>query len=303
LATPAASPALSAKVVAAIDDLELVARRVVEGMRAGHNRSPFHGFSTEFRQHRPYRQGDDLKYLDWKLFGRSDRLYTRQFHETTNLAAIIVLDTSASMAFPQEDLSKFRYGVIVAAALAHLISGQGDMVGLMTMTGERLTYLPARGGRLHLRSLLARLDGLEPAGRFDAPRVIARAAQLLRRRGLMIVISDFYDAEAETRRELRRVAQYGHDVAMLQLLSPQEIALPYDGHLELEDLESGARRLTDAADVATSYRATIGEFLARCRNEALRAGIDYAMISTETPPEKALRDYLLARRTPQVPAR
>ena len=297
------TPALNAKVVAAIDDLELVARRIVEGMRAGHNRSPFHGFSTEFRQHRPYRQGDDLKYLDWKLYGRSDRLYTRQFHETTNLAAMIVLDTSGSMAFPTDDLSKFRYGVIVAAALSHLISGQGDMIGLMTMAGDRLTYLPARGGRTHLRSLLARLDGLRPAGTFDAPRVIARAAQLLRRRGLMIVISDFYDAEEETRRALRRVAQYGHDVAMLQLLSPQEIALPYNGQIELEDLESGARRLTDADDVAPAYRATIDAFLARCRNEALRAGIDYTMISTDTPPEKALRDYLLARRTPPALAR
>jgi len=296
-----ASPALSAKVVAAIDDLELVARRIVEGLRAGHNRSPFHGYSTEFRQHRPYRQGDDLKYLDWKLFGRSDRLYTRQFHETTNLAAMIVLDTSASMAFPEEQLSKFRYGVILTAALAHLLAGQGEMVGLMTMADAKLVYLPARGGRPHLRSLLARLDGLAPAGVFDAPRVIGRAAQLLRRRGLMIIISDFYDAEDETRRELRRVARYGHDVAMLQLLSPGELSLPYEGQLELEDLESGARRLTDAADVAPGYRSAVSEFLARCRNEALRAGIDYAMISTDMPPEKALRDYLIGRSSP--PAR
>lgn len=293
---------LSAKVVAAIDDLELVARRIVEGTRTGHNRSPFHGFSTEFKQHRPYRQGDDLKYLDWKLFGRSDRLYTRQFHETTNLAAMIVLDTSASMAFPSDDLSKFRYGVMMAAALAHLVAEQGDMVGLMTMAGAELAYLPARGGRVHLRSLLARLDGLAPSGTFDAPRVISRAAQLLRRRGLMIVISDFYDAEERTRRELRRVAHYGHDVAMLQVMSPAEIALPYHGHLELEDLESGVRRLTDTADVAAPYRAAIGAFLAHCRNEALAAGIDYALVSTDTPPEKALRDYLL-RRAPQATAR
>lgn len=294
----AASPALSAKVVAAIDDLELVARRIVEGTRTGHNRSPLHGFSTEFKQHRPYRQGDDLKYLDWKLYGRSDRLYTRQFHETTNLAAMIVLDSSASMAFPAGDLPKFRYGVMLAAALAHLISGQGDMVGLMTMSGGELAYLPARGGRLHLRAMLARLDGLTAAGAFDAPRVIARAAQLLRRRGVLIVISDFYDAESETRRELRRVAQYGHDVTVLQILSPDEISLPYRGHLELEDLESGGRRLADTADVAPAYRAAVRAFLARTRTEALRAGMDYALIATGTPPERALRDYLLGRGRP-----
>lgn len=289
------STVLNAKVVASIDDLELASRRIVEGLRAGHNRSPFHGFSTEFRQHRPYRQGDDLKYLDWKLFGRSDRLYTRQFHETTNLAALIVLDTSASMAFPTDDLSKFRYAAMIAAALAHLISGQGDMVGLMTMSNGGLSYLPARGGRLHLRSLLARIAGLTPAGAFDAPRAIGRAAQLLRRRGIVIVISDFYDAEDTTRRELRRVAQYGHDVAMLHVMSPAELALPYQGHIELEDLESGAKRLTDAASIAPQYQAAVQDFLVRCRREALRSGIDYAMMLTDAPPETALRDYLLAR--------
>lgn len=300
MASPSTSPVLSAKVVAAIDDLDLVARRIAEGLRTGHNRSPFHGFSTEFRQHRPYRQGDDLKYLDWKLFGRSDRLYTRQFHETTNLSAMIVLDSSASMAFPADNLSKFRYAVIVAAALAHLASKQGDLVGLMTMADGDLSYLPARGGRPHLRSVLARLARLEPAGTFDAPRIVARAAQLLRRRGVVVVISDFYDAEEATRRELRRVAEYGHDVAMLQLLSPEEITLPYGGHLEIEDLESGTRQLTDAADVAPRYRAAMDEFLARCRREALRAGIDYALIATDTPPETALRDYLLRRSIPRA---
>ncbi|MES1259385.1 MAG: DUF58 domain-containing protein [Gemmatimonadota bacterium] len=289
------SSALDPSVVAAIDDLELAARRIVEGMRAGGNRSPFHGFSTEFRQHRPYRAGDDLKYLDWKLVGRSDRLYTRQFQETTNLSVMIVLDTSASMAFPEESLSKFRYGVMIAAALAWLVSNQGNMVGVMTMQDGNLSYLPARGGRQHLRSVLAQIDNLEPGGAFDAPRVIARAAQLLRRRGLMIVISDFYDAESETQRELRRVMQYGHDVAMLQLMSPAELALPYAGHIEVEDLESGERRLTDAAELAPRYGAAVQQFLARCRESALGAGIDYALIGVDTPPEVALRDYLLKR--------
>ncbi|MEO6877326.1 MAG: DUF58 domain-containing protein, partial [Gemmatimonadaceae bacterium] len=173
--SPTTSTALSASVVAAIDDLELAARLVVEGLRTGGHRSPFHGYSTEFRQHRPYRAGDDLKYLDWKLFGRSDRLYTRQFRETTNLSVMIVLDASASMAFPEEGTSKLRYATIVAAALSYLVSEQGHAVGLMTSTSGKLTYVPARGGRPHLRSLLARLDRLSPAGAWDPPHVISRA--------------------------------------------------------------------------------------------------------------------------------
>src|SRR5215510_12083500 len=131
---------LSPAVVAATQDLELAARLVVEGLRTGGNRSPFHGYSTEFRQHRSYRAGDDLKHLDWKVFARTDRLYTRQFRETTNLSLMLVLDTSASMAFPEGDatLSKFRYGSIVAAALAYLAAEQGNAVGLMTMVNGAL---------------------------------------------------------------------------------------------------------------------------------------------------------------------
>src|SRR3954465_2777621 len=151
-----ASSSLSADVVAAIDDLELAARIVVEGLRTGGHRSPFPGYSTEFRQHRPFRMGGDLKSLDWKLFARSDRLYTRQFRETTNLSVLIVLDTSASMAYPPDGVPKFRYGQIAAAALSYLASEQGHAVGLMTVEGGKLSYVPARGGRVHLRSLIAR---------------------------------------------------------------------------------------------------------------------------------------------------
>src|SRR5689334_2261575 len=150
--------ALSASVVAAIDDLELAARLVVEGLRAGSHRSPFHGYSSEFQQHRPYRAGDDLKYLDWKLLARTDRLYTRQFRETTSMSVMLVLDGSASMAFPETGLSKWRYAAIAAAALAHMVVSQGDAVGLLAMTGNRMTYLPAKGGRPHLRSLIATID-------------------------------------------------------------------------------------------------------------------------------------------------
>lgn len=287
---------LSPSVVAAIDDLELSARRIVEGMRAGGNRSPFHGFSTEFRQHRPYRAGDDLKYLDWKLYGRSDRLYTRQFRETTNLAVMLVIDTSASMAFPQGAASKFRYATTIAAALAYLTSNQGNMVGMMTAQQGALAYLPARGGRLHLRNILARLDGLQTAGKFDAPAVISRAAQLLRRRGVLVVLSDFYDAEDETLRELRRVVQYGHDVVMLQLTSAAERELSFSGAQEFEDMESGAIHLTDAAASAPGYRRAVAEFLERCRRGALSAGVDYALLPVEVAPEQALRNYLLLRR-------
>jgi len=286
---------LSPTVVAAIDDLELAARLVVEGLRAGGHRSPFHGFSTEFRQHRPYRLGDDLKHLDWKLYARSDRLYTRQFRETTNLSVLLVLDRSASMAFPESGVTKFRYAQVLCAALAYLVSDQGHAVGLMTTEGSKLTYVPPRGGRVHLRSLIARIDRLEASNGWDGPQAIARGAQLLQRRGVVLVVSDFYDDEESMRREMRRAAQRGHDVAMLQVLSADELALPFREHVELEDLETGAVRLVDATRVADAYQAAMRSFLDRCRAAALRDGVDYSLFTTTTPLELALRAYLLER--------
>jgi uncharacterized protein (DUF58 family) len=283
--------------VAAIDDLELAARLIVEGMRSGSHRSPFHGFTAEFSQHRPYRPGDDLKYLDWKLLGRTDRLYSRQFREATSLSVMLVLDTSASMQFPDgpDAVSKFRYGSILAAALAWLIVGQGDSAGLMTATGDRLMYVPARGGRPHLRSLLAQIARLEVAGAWSLDRAIARSADLLKRRGVVVVISDFYDATDASFRELRRVARRGHDVSMLQVLSRLEIDFPFAAHLEFEDLESGERRVVDAGAAGSEYRSSVAGFLTQCRRQAHADGIDYALLPTDIAPERALRTYLLRR--------
>ncbi len=290
------SSSLTPSVVAAIDDLELAARLVVEGLRSGAHRSPFHGFSTEFRQHRPYRLGDDLKHLDWKLYARSDRLHTRQFRETTNLSVLLVLDRSASMAFPETGVSKVRYAQVVCAALAYLVSEQGHAVGLMTSEENgKLTYVAPRGGRVHLRSLIARIDKLTASGTWDGPAALTRGAQLLRRRGVVLVVSDFYDDDEAMRRALRRAAQRGHDVAMLQTMAAEELALPFRDHVELEDLETGAVRLVDAARTASSYERAVRSFLDRCRTEALRDGVDYALFTTNTPPEVALRAYLLER--------
>jgi uncharacterized protein (DUF58 family) len=286
---------LDPSTVAAIDDLELAARLVVEGLRSGEHRSPFHGYSAEFSQHRPYRAGDDLKYLDWKLLARTDRLYSRQFRETTNLSAMIVLDASASMSFPANGVSKFQYASIIAAALAWLIVDRGDAAGLMTASGETLKFLPARSGRVHLRALLAQIERLTPSGAWQPDRVISRAAELLKRRGVVIVISDFYDAEDATRRELRRARTRGHDVTMLQVMSRPEIEFPYSGNVDVEDLESGVRRVIAAETTAREYRMAVASFLERCRSEAHHDGLDYALLPTDVPPAHALRAHLIRR--------
>lgn len=291
---------LSPTVVAAIRDLEMAARIVVDGIRAGGHRSPLHGYSAEFQQHRPYRAGDDLKHLDWKLLARTNRLYSRQFRETTSLSAMIVLDTSASMAFPASGVSKFRYAAIAAASLAYLISSQGDAVGLMAMQDDALAWLPARGGRPHLRALLARLDRLQPKEKWEPERVIVRGAELLRRRGLMIVLSDFYDDEETTRKVLRRVARNGHDVTVLQVISSEERDFPYRGTFAFQDMESRERRIVDAIALQSTYRNAFASFLERTRTHALKDGLDYALLTTDAPPAQALREFLLRRSAPRA---
>jgi uncharacterized protein (DUF58 family) len=279
------------EVLAGIADLELVARIVVEGLVSGLHRSPFHGYSAEFSQYRHYRPGDDLKYVDWKLVARTDRVYTKQFRETTNMASAIVLDSSGSMDFPRTPVSKFRYAVIAAAALAHLISGQGDAIGLLA--GER--FLPPRAGRQHLRGLLAGLSSLAPGGGWGAADQVRRAAERLRRRGLLLVLSDFYDDEERTLVELRRAARMGHEVVLLQILSRDEIELPYRRDLEFEDLESGRTLAVNAGLARRDYTDAMAAFLERWHSRAGAEGFQYSLIVTDTPPERALRNLLLAR--------
>ncbi len=209
---------------------------------------------------------------------------------------MIALDTSASMAFPDTGVSKFRYGEIVAAALAYLIVSQGDSVGLMTSQGATLVYVPARTGRQHLRTLLARLARLTPAGVWPATRVIARAAELLRRRGVLFVISDFYDGEdGALATELARAVRRGHDVSALQVLSRDEIEFPYRGAVEFADLESPSVRVVEAAASAAAYRSSVAEFLAGVRQRAIADGLEYTLVVTDTPPDETLRRHLLRR--------
>jgi len=304
------SAACPPHVLAGIADLELVARIVVEGLVSGLHRSPFHGYSAEFSQYRHYRPGDDLKYVDWKLVARTDRVYTKQFRETTNMASALVLDTSGSMDFPgagserirpasgggrvssDPPVTKFRYAVIAAAALAHLISGQGDAVGLLA--GERV--LTPRAGRQHLRALLAGLSSLTAAGSWSAAVNVRRASERLKRRGLLLVLSDFYDDEEQTLVELRRAARMGHEVVLFQILSRDEIELPYRRDLEFADLESGRTLAINAGLARRQYTDAMAAFLERWRSRAGAEGFQYSLIVTDTPPERALRNFLLARR-------
>jgi uncharacterized protein (DUF58 family) len=289
------SALLDPAVLSSIRDLELVARVTVDGTVSGLHRSPFHGYTAEFSQYRHYRQGDDLKYIDWKLFARTDRLYTKQYRETTNMLAEVVVDASASMAYRgSAAVSKLEYGRMLAAALSYLVAGQGDAIGLVTFDEKLREYIAPRGGRLHLRRILVSLSKLQPSGRTSSASALRRAVDLLKRRGLLLIVSDLYDEGETVESELRRAIRIGHEVAVFHVLTRDEITLPFRSDVELEDLESGDRLLTSPA-TREAYQSAFGGFLERWRTTCAGYGIDYSRVTTDQPLDAALRGYLLRR--------
>ena len=286
---------LASALLAAIGDLEFVARVTVEGALSGLHRSPFHGYSAEFSQYRHYRPGDDLKYVDWKLLARTDRIYTKQFRETTNVRLQIVLDASASMGFSGEaGVSKLAYGRLLAGALAHLLSTQGDAVGLTAYDGALRAYLASRPGRSHLRAILVALSKLTAAGSMPSTMALRRAVDLMRGRGIIMLISDLYDDEEAVAAELRRAARMGHDVTVFHVLTTEERTWTWSGEIEAVDSESGARTLV-SADEAAAYGARVDAFVRRWRDRCLADGIIHVLAPVEASPSHTLREYLLRR--------
>ncbi|HET7698483.1 MAG TPA: DUF58 domain-containing protein [Vicinamibacterales bacterium] len=282
--------------LAAIGDLELVSKRIVDGTISGLHRSPFHGYSAEFSQYRHYRPGDDLKYIDWKLFARTDRLYTKQFRETTNLVCQIALDVSASMGYAAAGgVTKLDYARLLASALAYLISRQGDAVGLVTYADDLRQYLPSRGGQAHLHSLLLALGRSTAGGGTNSAPALARTIDLLKRRGLLVVISDLYDERPDVERALMRASHIGHDVIVFHVLTRDEVALPFRDDVQVEDPETGRIVLSNGRAAATAYREAISGFLERWRTRAATYGVDYVRLFTDQPLDTGLRAYLRRR--------
>ncbi len=288
-------PLLDPVLLNAISDLELVARVTVDGTVSGLHRSPFHGYSAEFSQYRHYRPGDDLKYIDWKLLARTDRIYTKQYRETTNLAAQIAIDASASMNYGATGgVTKLAYARLLAAALAHRVIGQGDAAGLVVFSDAIRQYVPSRSGQVHLRRLLVALTELEASGTTAASPALRRSTDLLKRRGLLILVSDLYDEDGTVEEELRRATRIGHDVVVFHVLTRDEIEFPFDEDLQLDDLESGASVQSGPA-AAAEYRREFAAFLARWRTRCAANGIDYVRVTTDMALDAALREYLVQR--------
>ena len=281
--------------LARLGTLELKARTVVEGFLSGLHRSPFKGFSVEFAEYRQYLPGDDLSTIDWKVYARSDRYYVKKFEEETNVDCYLLLDVSASMGYQSRGLTKLRYGSMLAASLAYLMNRQRDAVALTTFDDTISTMLPPSARPSHLRSVLMTLEKLTLGMRTDVSKPLHLLADGIKRRGLVVLISDLLDEPERVIDGLRHFRFRGSDVIVFHLLDRAELTFPFDRAARFRDIELGDELIAVPAVVRQRYLDELNQAIARYRQELGSAGIDYELIETSTPLDFALMSYLSTR--------
>jgi uncharacterized protein (DUF58 family) len=291
------SDILQAEDITSLQTLQLFARTVVEGFTTGQHASPHKGFSVEFRQHRPYVQGDEIRRLDWKIFGRTDRFYIREFDEETNLRATIVLDASGSMGYRgQKGILKFDYARKLAASLAYLLMSQQDAVGLITFDSKVRDVIPCRTKITHLHLMLETMVKTEPGKDTSLAPVLESLAQRLKRRGLVILISDFFDDPAALLRSIGVLRKKGHEIIALQLWDRDEIDFPFGNWARFENLENDDDfLLLDPATIRQRYIEAQQNFAAQLKDGFRKHQVDYLSLPTDESHSAALRSYLALR--------
>jgi len=278
--------------------IELIAREVVEGFLMGLHRSPHRGFSAEFAELRAYQAGDDLRYIDWRMYGRSDRYYVKQFEEETNLRAHLLLDVSESMGWsssPGTLPTKLWYAKHLAACIALVLLRQGDSVGMAAFHDRIVERVHTRGGRRQWTELVRRMAPLAPTGGTAAESALRDLALRLRRRGLVILLSDLLVASEQTRTALRFLRHHGHEVLVFHLVDPGERELPAASEARFFDPETGDELTVSVADIRREYREAVSAALSEWERVLRPHGIDYEVIDTSQPLSAALRAYLRKR--------
>jgi len=284
---------LDPRVLARIGDLELLARTVVEGFMHGLHRAPKLGHSTDFAEHRPYQPGDDIRRIDWRVYGRTDRFYVKEFEADTNAAVMLAMDVSKSMAFGSGGVRKFEYAKMLAASLAWFSQRQGDRVGLVLYADRIVEYVPP--STRHLSLVLHTLDRATPTGVAGGTEAVPAISELLTRTGITVFISDWYADPATVRSALGGIRARGHDLIAFHPFDPAERSFPFDRPASFEDLETEERLPVVPESFRSRYQTLYEAHLAELARELGRAGVDYHLVDIATPLERVLHAYLTER--------
>ena len=286
---------LDPSVLAGLSNLELRARVVVEGFLSGLHKSPNRGFSVEFNDYRHYQRGDDMRHVDWKLYARSDKLYIKQYEDETNVRCVILLDTSASMAYSSGGISKLNYGITLASALSYFIMRQRDAVGLITFDDEIRNYLPAKCRQPHLMQILRTLAQVESGKKTDVVKPLTDLAASLNKKSFVILISDMLDDEERIINTLQNLRGMGNDVITFKIMDDAELNFPFNEASEFIDMEDDESYITSPAAIRKAYLDNLNEFLSYCRKQCQSSGVDYCLLNTAEPLDEALSNYMAKR--------
>ncbi|MDR3609402.1 MAG: DUF58 domain-containing protein [Ignavibacteriaceae bacterium] len=287
---------LNPAIISKLNSLELKARLVVEGFMVGLHRSPYHGFSVEFTQHRPYMQGDSLKDVDWNAYGKTDKYYIKQYEEETNLKSYLLLDTSKSMGYSSEgNVTKLEYSVTLAAALSYLMIKQQDAVGL-ALYAERINkFFPPRASKSYLQEILKSLAIVEASDKTNTASSLNSVAEKINRRGLVIIFSDFFDDVNSTLTALKHFRYKKNEVIVFHILDPMERSFAFGKDAVFKDLETAEEITTQPYQIQKVYKEAMVDFINKIKTECFNSNIEYNLIETSTPFDKALFNYLQKR--------
>jgi len=290
-------PYFDPQTLAKLQGLEIRARHIIEGYVSGLHRSPFHGFSIEFAEHRQYVPGDDLRYVDWKLFGKTDKFYLKQYEEETNLNGYLLLDTSESMLYhsPEAALSKLEYAKCLAATLAYMILRQQDAAGLVTFDRQVNTLVPARGNPSHWKELLHVMHNTSAERKSGIGPIFHDLAERFKRRSLVIVLSDLLDDVSSMMAGLKHFRHRRHDVAVLHVLDPAELDFPFRRTTLFHGLEGLPDVLTDPRSLRKAYLREVQRFLDSIRKGCRARRIDHLLVRTDEPLDAVLSRFLAPR--------
>ncbi len=294
---PTVEQYLKPEVIRQISRLDLRAQFIVKGFLQGLHASPFHGFSVEFSEHRKYTPGDDPQDIDWLVYAKTDKYYIKKFEAETNITGYLVMDLSRSMGYTyRQELSKFEYGICLAAALCYLMIHQQDPVGLITFDEKIRQSLPPRSKRTQLGNVLALLANLRPSGQTDIAKSLVQIAAMLRHRSLVMLFTDLFAEPEPVMQALRRLRHGGHDVILFHILDEAEVRFPFSGMIEFEEPETKEKIQIDASSFRADYLGEIQSFCDTYRRECFRIGVDYVQLDTSMQFDRALTEYLASRR-------